>query len=166
MKLDAYETKTGPGVSGILYTAFVAFESAVKGIMFDCRMCGQCILRYTGFACPMRCPKQLRNGPCGGTHSGGRCEVYPEMECAWYRIYRRSKLFHMDRKLEELQPAIDWRLRGTASWINHFTGADKHIKPLAPATAPSRYSKRPQGRAFLPTKDDSQGHHKPDQQGG
>lgn len=43
-----------------------AVEKAVKGFMFDCRMCGQCILSSTGMSCPMNCPKQLRNGPCGG----------------------------------------------------------------------------------------------------
>lgn len=142
MKLEAYESKTREGLSGMLYTALIVFESAVKGMMFDCRMCGQCILRYTGFACPMRCPKQLRNGPCGGTHNGGKCEVYPERECAWYRIHRRSKMFHMDRKLEALQPAIDWRLRGTPSWLNHFTGADKHMKPMPPAKPARRESKQ------------------------
>ena len=41
-------------------------ERAVKGLLFDCRMCGRCVLSSTGMSCPMNCPKQLRNGPCGG----------------------------------------------------------------------------------------------------
>ena len=41
-------------------------ERHVKGFLFDCRMCGQCALSSTGMSCPMNCPKQLRNGPCGG----------------------------------------------------------------------------------------------------
>jgi hypothetical protein len=41
-----------------------AVERAVKGFLFDCRMCGQCVLSSTGMSCPMNCPKEL-NGPCG-----------------------------------------------------------------------------------------------------
>ena len=50
-------------------------EKHVKGFMFDCRMCGQCVLSSTGMSCPMNCPKQLRNGPCGGVRANGNCEV-------------------------------------------------------------------------------------------
>jgi len=46
-------------------------EHAVKGLLFDCRMCGQCVLSATGMSCPMNCPKQLRNGPCGGVRANG-----------------------------------------------------------------------------------------------
>ena len=49
-----------------------------QGALFGCRMCGQCALPTTGYACPMTCPKQLRNGPCGGVSPDGSCEVYPE----------------------------------------------------------------------------------------
>ena len=41
-------------------------EHAVKGPVWDCQMCGQCVLHETGMTCPMTCPKTLRNGPCGG----------------------------------------------------------------------------------------------------
>ena len=34
-------------------------EKLSKEIVFDCRMCGQCILRLTGMTCPMTCPKDL-----------------------------------------------------------------------------------------------------------
>src|SRR4051794_24060445 len=50
-----------------------AVEAAIKGALFDCRMCGQCILSSTGMSCPMNCPKSLRNGPCGGVRSNGNC---------------------------------------------------------------------------------------------
>ncbi|TLZ37722.1 MAG: hypothetical protein E6K32_16035, partial [Gammaproteobacteria bacterium] len=58
-------------------------ERTVKGLLFDCRMCGQCILSSTGMSCPMNCPKNLRNGPCGGVRANGHCEVRPEMKCVW-----------------------------------------------------------------------------------
>jgi len=47
---------------------FAAVEGAVKGFLFDSQSCGQCTLGETGMACPMNCPKTLRNGPCGGVH--------------------------------------------------------------------------------------------------
>ena len=33
-----------------------AVEHTVKGLLFDCRMCGQCILSSTGMSWPMNCP--------------------------------------------------------------------------------------------------------------
>ena len=56
-------------------------ERLIKGFLFDCRMCGQCVLSSTGMSCPMNCPKNLRNGPCGGVRDGGFCEVKPQMRC-------------------------------------------------------------------------------------
>ncbi len=44
--------------------ALERIEHAVKGPVFGCRMCGQCVLHSTGLTCPMNCPKTLRNGPC------------------------------------------------------------------------------------------------------
>lgn len=56
-----------------------------------CRECGDCVLAETAGVCPLTaCGKQLRNGPCGGS-SGGKCEVYPNMDCGWAIIYRRLK---------------------------------------------------------------------------
>jgi ferredoxin len=53
-----------------------------------CRACHNCYLGITGGVCPVTmCPKGLLNGPCGGTVNG-HCEVDPERECAWTRIYR------------------------------------------------------------------------------
>lgn len=42
-------------------------ERAIKGPLFGCRMCGNCLLQETAFICPLECPKGLRNGPCGGS---------------------------------------------------------------------------------------------------
>src|SRR5262252_8290261 len=64
-----------------------AVERSVKGFLFDCRMCGQCILSSTGMSCPMNCPKNLRNGPCGGVRANGHCEVRPEMKCVWVQAW-------------------------------------------------------------------------------
>ncbi|MGH6718595.1 MAG: methylenetetrahydrofolate reductase C-terminal domain-containing protein, partial [Alphaproteobacteria bacterium] len=56
-------------------------ERGVKGLLFDCQMCGRCILSATGMSCAMNCPKGLRNGPCGGVRADGACEVKPAMPC-------------------------------------------------------------------------------------
>ena len=54
-------------------------EKISKGLLFDCKMCGQCVLSSTGMSCPMNCPKNIRNGPCGGVRNGGFCEVSPKI---------------------------------------------------------------------------------------
>ncbi len=48
---------------------FRAIERPTKHAAFGCHMCGTCILSATGMACPMNCPKNLRNGPCGGVRA-------------------------------------------------------------------------------------------------
>src|SRR5512139_1215527 len=63
----------------------------VKGALFNCQDCAQCVLHYTGMTCPMNCPKSLRNGPCGGVRLNGKCEVKPEMDCVWLKGYERSQ---------------------------------------------------------------------------
>ena len=104
---------------------FVPLERISKGVMFDCRMCGHCILQSTGLTCPMRCPKNLRNGPCGGVRSNGNCEVYPYTPCVWVQAIERSTRLPIWRDhIHRLQPPVDWQLQGTSSWINLFTGRD------------------------------------------
>ena len=54
-----------------------------------CDACAQCYLTMTGGICPIvDCSKSLINGQCGGCKDG-KCEVDPDMECGWERIYRR-----------------------------------------------------------------------------
>lgn len=106
-------------------------ERVSKGAVFGCRMCGQCILRLTGMTCPMTCPKQLRNGPCGGVRAGGYCEVYPERRCIWTEAYERSRKMHTyGDGILMLQPPVDWRLEGRSAWISMLTKEDGEI-PLA-----------------------------------
>ena len=61
----------------------------VTPLEVDCGQCGQCYLNLTGGICPITaCSKSLLNGQCGGSKDG-KCEVDPNMECAWERIQRR-----------------------------------------------------------------------------
>ena len=74
-----------------------------------CAACGQCLLGLTGGICPIaRCSKQLLNGPCGGS-SKGKCEVNPDIECAWQLIYDKLKAQGRLHLLMEITPAKDWR---------------------------------------------------------
>ncbi|NOZ26703.1 MAG: hypothetical protein GXP39_01440 [Chloroflexi bacterium] len=96
-----------------------AFERAVKGALFGCRMCGNCILQETAFICPMACPKGLRNGPCGGS-TPERCYVDPTRPCVWYKIYERSeRMGRMDRLLE-IQAPLDGRRMGRETWLDLY----------------------------------------------
>ncbi len=73
-----------------------------------CVACGDCILDRTAGVCPLaRCAKGLLNGPCGGSQ-GGRCEVDPEVDCAWQLIYERLQARGELDTLEEIIPARDW----------------------------------------------------------
>jgi Methylene-tetrahydrofolate reductase C terminal len=95
-----------------------ALERQVKGFLFDCRMCGQCILSSTGMSCPMNCPKNLRNGPCGGVRADGTCEVRPEMRCVWREaIVGAARIPGGERALAVVQPPVDRRLQGHSSWL-------------------------------------------------
>ena len=101
-----------------LETPVAATERAVKGFLFDCRMCGQCVLGSTGVSCPMNCPKNLRNGPCGGVRANGNCEVKPEMPCVWVAAVAGSKRMRAGKdSIHVVQMALDRRLEGRSSWL-------------------------------------------------
>ena len=92
-------------------------ERHVKGFLFDCQMCGQCVLSETGMACPMNCPKQLRNGPCGGVSAEGHCEVNPQMRCVWMEAWRGHQVMGSSRPMLSVQVPVDHRLKGRSSWL-------------------------------------------------
>lgn len=96
---------------------FAATERLVKGAMFDCQMCGQCALSATGMSCPMNCPKNLRNGPCGGVRSNGNCEVEPDMKCVWVAAWEGSQRMSQSSAINMVQHPVDFRLKNTSSWL-------------------------------------------------
>jgi methylene-tetrahydrofolate reductase-like protein len=112
----------------LLGQALIVIEKAVKIPLFGCRMCGQCILHSTGLVCPMNCPKNLRNGPCGGVLVDGYCEVYPDRPCVWVRAYEGSLRLPVWRdQMARINPPVDWRLQGTSSWANLASGRDHQV---------------------------------------
>jgi methylenetetrahydrofolate reductase (NADPH) len=104
-------------------------EHATKRFMFDCRDCGQCVLSATGMACPMNCPKQMRNGPCGGVRADGTCEVDPRMRCVWVEATDGTKRIAADHLAHPtpLLPAIDARNAGRSSWIRVIEGSPEPV---------------------------------------
>lgn len=74
-----------------------------------CQGCGDCVLAITGGVCPIaRCSKRLLNGPCGGS-TGGKCEINPDIDCAWQLIWDRMKALGIEKRYEQIVPAKDWR---------------------------------------------------------
>ena len=90
-------------------TAFMG-ASERQGVWAErCQGCGDCVLGLTGGICPIaRCSKRLLNGPCGGS-TNGKCEIDPDVDCAWQLIWDRLKALGMEDKYEEIMPAKDWR---------------------------------------------------------
>lgn len=106
---------------------FTTAERRSKEALFGCRMCGQCALPATAYACPMTCPKKLRNGPCGGVAPDGGCEVHPAQRCVWVVAHERAEATGRTADLELLQRPIDQRLRGSSSWVNYWLGRDEGL---------------------------------------
>jgi len=74
-----------------------------------CQGCGDCLLGLTGGICPIaRCSKRLLNGPCGGS-SSGKCEINPDVDCAWQLIWDRLKALGLESRYEDIAPPKDWR---------------------------------------------------------
>ena len=116
---------------GRLETPVRVIEKTVKGLMFDCQMCGKCALGSTGMSCPMNCPKSIRNGPCGGVRLDGHCEVKPEMRCVWVEAWRGSQQMRDSQAIRQLQIPVDNLLKGSSSWLRvvreHQTARESEV---------------------------------------
>ncbi|NLW92652.1 MAG: methylenetetrahydrofolate reductase [Syntrophomonadaceae bacterium] len=102
------------------------FEHFLKVVGNDCKDCGDCALLDIAYQCPMsQCPKNQRNGPCGGSFNGW-CEVYPhEKKCIWVKAYAMLKAYHEEDQLEKMYlPPVNWDLYQTSAWYNYYTGRD------------------------------------------
>ena len=112
-------------------------ERQLKGLFFDCRMCGQCVLSATGMACPMNCPKQMRNGPCGGVRANGHCEVEPRMRCVWVEARQGQQRIAAGRNpaVTSALPALDRRQQGRSTWVEVVHG---RVEPLQQPALPER----------------------------
>jgi hypothetical protein len=114
---------------GRLEAPMVAVEKRVKGLFFDCQMCGECLLTHTGMSCPMNCPKSLRNGPCGGVRENGNCEVLPDMVCVWVDAWEGSRRMKDGDLVRQVQPSVDHSIIGTSSWLRVTARAAEEAPP-------------------------------------
>jgi methylenetetrahydrofolate reductase (NADPH) len=110
-------------------------ELLVKGPVWGCRMCGNCLLQETAFICPMECPKGMRNGPCGGITPEKNCYVDETRKCVWYAIYKRAFEIGRQEMLLEVLPPLDWDKVGTETWADvvcqiRKVGSGKFFKSL------------------------------------
>jgi methylenetetrahydrofolate reductase (NADPH) len=118
-------------------------EFLFKEAVFGCKNCGNCVLGLLEYVCPMTCPKNLRNGPCGGPLNG-QCEVYPDRACVFVKVYQRAKA---NRRLDDLKTYIPPRnraLQDTSSYLNYFLDRDYRpgrapkLVQIEPAPAPAQ----------------------------
>lgn len=117
------------------------FEWGVKSLLFDCKMCGQCVLSSTGMSCPMNCPKSLRNGPCGGVRPGGFCEVKPEMRCVWVEGWDgASRMRDGLKRIAVVQPPVNRALEGSSSWLRVAREKTAERHEAGVSADPSKYA--------------------------
>ena len=105
---------------------FTYFEYMTKTITNECCFCGDCAMHELAFQCPMsQCPKQQRNGACGGSRDGW-CEVYPEKQrCIYVNMYEKFKAAGKEESMKEgYIPPCNWDLYRTSSWLNYFNDRD------------------------------------------
>lgn len=108
-----------------------AVEHLAKVAILDCKDCGDCAILDLAYLCPMsQCPKNQRNGACGGSLDGW-CEVYPqEKKCVWVRAYARLKKYGEEASLDVSPvPPANWDFHQTSSWSNFYLGKD-HSAPI------------------------------------
>ena len=91
-----------------LNTLFIGTEDKPGHFIEVCLQCGSCVLGRTASICPLvRCAKSLLNGPCGGS-ADGKCEISPDVPCAWQLIYDRLEAMGRLDEMEEIEPIKDW----------------------------------------------------------
>lgn len=105
---------------------FTIAEYTTKTMTNQCRFCGDCAMHELGFICPMsQCPKQQRNGACGGSRDGW-CEVYPgRQKCIYVTMYEGFKKGGKEERMKDkYMPPCNWQLHRTSSWLNYFNERD------------------------------------------
>ena len=93
-----------PGVN----TTFIGVLEKRGVFTEECVGCGNCVLGTFASVCPItRCSKKLLNGPCGGSRNG-KCEVNPDIECAWSLIIERCRELGQMDNLRAYVPPKNW----------------------------------------------------------
>ena len=98
----------------------------------------------------MNCPKNLRNGPCGGVRAGGFCEVKPQMHCVWVMAWEGAARMRGGAQINDVQPPVNRSLEGSSSWLR--VAREKAARAAGPTDAPRDTIARafPMARAHEP----------------
>ncbi len=86
-------------------TLFLGNIQRFGNFIEHCSLCGECVINETAGICPItNCPKSLLNGPCGGMDQGN-CEIDPDRECVWVKIYKRLEILgQLDKMKQSMAP--------------------------------------------------------------
>ena len=111
--------------NSVVEKILIGLEKVGKGAVYNCQMCGECILHSTGMVCSMNCPKTLRNGPCGGVRLNGNCEVKPEMKCVWVRAFENAtQMPKYGSEMMWIQAPVDRTMKDSSAWVNIYQEVD------------------------------------------
>jgi hypothetical protein len=73
-----------------------------------CNLCGECIQYLFDGLCPIsRCPKNMLNGPCGGSING-KCEISEDLDCIWELIIKKLEEKGKQDVLKKYIEPKDW----------------------------------------------------------
>lgn len=113
-----------PAISGN-DTQGIAVKAPMNEFRERCAACGKCELGWTAGLCPITmCAKSLLNGPCGGMENG-KCEVDPDRECGWVKIYKRLEELGKLENLEEIRIKDYDRQNKPRDWKLDSKGKEK-----------------------------------------
>lgn len=117
--------------SGFVHRSFNTLEYAVKHILFDCEMCGDCYLPENFGLCTIGgCEKGLANAPCGDATVDGYCGNNLELTCIGEHIYNAAA--SEPGGIEQWRAAINkpriHSLEQTSSILNYLFGKDHNAK--------------------------------------
>ncbi len=101
-----------------LETPFAVGEAWTKGFLFDCTMCRNCVLSVTGMTCPTKCPKSLRDRPCGGVRPNGHCEVKSQMRCVWVEAWAGATSMQSVKPFSRPLPPREYSIEGKSAWLH------------------------------------------------
>jgi len=91
-----------------LDTLFLGEIKRLNDFERRCNLCGECIQYLFDGLCPIsRCPKNMLNGPCGGS-TNGKCEISKDMDCVWELIIKKLEEKGKLDTLKKLVEPKDW----------------------------------------------------------
>jgi hypothetical protein len=98
----------------------------------------------------MNCPKELRNGPCGGVRPGGFCEVKPAMRCVWVLAWEGAARMREGERINTVLPPVDRSLWGSSSWLRVAREKAEALRAAREAARTAMAEAFPQARATEP----------------